>query len=106
MLFDTCTCSDMSVTSALLFPCMQVTGMVAEEASLFKSALMPARFCFKTVTNETYTVSMCMCVGIESMSRTSLVPVAMQYYLHLLVSVICEAVHVQLESCGVRDMCR
>ena len=42
--------------TSLAILCLQVIGMVAEEASLFKSALMPARFCFKTITNEIYTV--------------------------------------------------
>ena len=58
------TCS--SVWQAFHFGTLQVIGMVPEEASLFKSALMPARFCFKTITNETYTVCvLCVCVCVH-----------------------------------------
>ena len=40
-----------------LDPVCRVVGILAEEASLFKSALMPARLGFRTTEEETYWVS-------------------------------------------------
>ena len=37
---------------------LQVTGLIAEDTSLFKSALMPAKFNFRTVSGESYAVSL------------------------------------------------
>lgn len=40
-----------------LDPVVKVTGIVAENASMFKSALTPAKLCFKTTSNNIYWVS-------------------------------------------------
>ena len=40
-----------------LDPHCQVTGIVPEEASLFKSALVPAKLTFRTIKGDNYSVS-------------------------------------------------
>ena len=41
----------------LIILLLKVTGIIAEEATLFKSALMPARFNFRTKSGGSYSVS-------------------------------------------------
>ena len=41
-----------------LDPSVKVTGILSEQASLFKSALIPARLCFNTDKGDVYWVSM------------------------------------------------